>query len=147
MDPADAKKELGRLLDTRHTGVLATSAEDRPYTSLVAFAVFEGVKELVFATPEQTRKYDNLRANPHVAILIDDRAGDPSDIRRAAAVTATGKAREAGGPEKQQRIAVYESRHPNLKEFVRMDSTALFSISIEEYILVSRFQDVVRISP
>lgn len=147
MDPADGKKELGRLLDTRYTGVLATSAEDRPYTSLVAFAVFEGLKELVFATPKQTRKYDNLMANPHVAILIDDRAGDPSDIRSAAAVTATGTARKLGGPEKQERIVIYESRHPNLKEFVRLDSTALFSVSIQEYILVSRFQDVIRIAP
>ena len=147
MDPADGKKELGRLLDTRYTGVLATSAKDRPYTSLVAFAVFEGLKELVFATPKQPRKYDNLMANPHVAILIDDRAGDPSDIRSAAAVTATGTARELGGSEKQEGVAIYLSRHPNLKEFVRLDSTALFSVSIQEYILVSRFQDVIRISP
>ncbi len=147
MDPADAKKELARLLDTRFTGVLATSAEDRPYASLVAFAVFEDMKELVFATPRQTRKYDNLKTNPHVAILIDDRAGDPSDIRSAAAVTAAGTAREAEGRERRERIAIYESRHANLKEFVRLDSTALFSISVQEYILVSRFQDVIRISP
>jgi nitroimidazol reductase NimA-like FMN-containing flavoprotein (pyridoxamine 5'-phosphate oxidase superfamily) len=143
----EAKLTLRNLLDSRYVGVLATSKKDWPYANLVAFAVSDKLSEMVFATPRQSRKYENLAANPRVSVLIDDRSNDIADLKDAVAATAVGSAVEVDGSEKKRCLAVYAAKHPHLDDFARSASTAVFLITVEKYIMVSRFRNVVEIAP
>lgn len=146
MNHEDAKSTLRGLLDSRYVGVLATSRDDWPYANLVAFAVTDNLSEIIFATPRQSRKYVNLAANPKVSVLIDDRSNDISDLKDAIAATAIGTAVEVDGSERKRCLAIYATRHPHLHDFARSASTAVFRITVEKYIMVSRFQNVVEIA-
>ena len=146
MKQADESSVLRKLLTSRYVGVLSTvSVQGQPYPNLVAYAFADDLSQLVFATPKATRKYANLRNSNRVAMLIDNRTNDITDIREAAAATAIGSARELTSTEREPWIGQYVRRHPHLDAFVRADSTAFFCMYVEKYILVTRFQDVVEI--
>ena len=147
MSQADARSTLRRLLDSRYVGVLATSRDDFPYANLVAFAVPENLSEIIFTTPRQTRKYANLSVNPKVSMLIDDRSNDIEDLKDAVAVTAIGTAVEMDGAERDRCLAIYTAKHPHLHDFGHSATTAVFRITVKKYIMVSRFQNVVEITP
>ena len=147
MNHEEAKITLRRLLDSRYVGVLATSKADWPYANLVAVAVSDNLFEMFFATPRQSRKYENLSANPRVSVLIDDRSNDIADLKDAVAATAIGTAVEVDGSEKKRCLAVYAAKHPHLHDFAHAATTAVFRITVEKYIMVSRFQNVVEIAP
>lgn len=142
----DLLAQIRDLFASQRLAVLATSQEGQPYTSLVAFAFSEDLRQLFFATTRATRKFANLQADPRVSLLIDSRSNRSDDFREAVAVTALGSAREVTGLERQKLIAAYLVRHPYLEEFVRAPTCALLRIKVRRYALVSRFQNVLELS-
>lgn len=141
----DMRRDLEALFSTQPLAVLSTQNEGQPYGSLVAFASSEDLKELYFATTRATRKYANLSSDPRVAMLVDSRSNEVSDFRWAMAVTATGKAEEVEGQEKQNVLKTYLAKHAHLEEFVRSPSCALLKIRVERYYVATRFQNVIEV--
>jgi nitroimidazol reductase NimA-like FMN-containing flavoprotein (pyridoxamine 5'-phosphate oxidase superfamily) len=139
------RKDLEALFTAQPLAVLSTQNEGQPYGSLVAFASSGDLKELYFATTRATRKYANLSSDPRVAILVDSRSNEVSDFRWAMAVTATGKAEEVEGQEKQKVLKIYLAKHAHLEEFVRSPSCALLKIRVERYYVATRFQNVIEV--
>lgn len=123
-------------------GVLATQDASSPYTSLLAFAVNEGLDRLFFVTSRLSRKYDNIAANPQVAMLIDNRTNNSVDFQRALAVTVLGEAHEIPEHEKKTPLALFLRRHPTLEPFCMLPSTSLMEIAVHRYILVTQFEEV-----
>mgnify|MGYP000428853373 CR=1 FL=1 len=66
----------------------------------------------------------------------------PEDLHDAQALTATGTVRELEGPEREKTGKIHIERHPYLAGFAISPTTALFSLDVEEYSLVSHFQNV-----
>jgi len=144
-DDLKLKRTLEDLLQSQKLAVLATHKAGRPYTSLVAFASTEDLKQLIFATTRSTRKYANLIQDPRVALLIDNRSNQDSDIHAAAAVTATGEADEVPVAERKGLEHIYLAKHPHLKDFVSSPSCALIRIKANTYYLVRKFQHVLEL--
>lgn len=140
---AQAKDVLKGLLTSQLQTVLATQAQNQPYTSLMAFVVTEDFKRLLIATYRNTHKYRNLTSNPKVALLIDNRTGHMQDHYRSIAVTATGCAREVDPTEIDSWLALYLAKHPNLKEFVMSSDCVHMEVQVEHYYLINQFQQVV----
>ena len=140
------RERLESLLKSQPLGVLSTQHEGRPYANLVAFAATEDLKTLLFATTRSTRKYANIESDSRVAMLIDSRSNKTDDFHSAAAVTATGKAEELGGHERENYVSIYLQKHPHLIDFVNAPSCALFRIEIDTYVLVNRFQEVFEVT-
>ena len=136
------RDQLKQLFASQQLAVLATDAGGRPYTSLVAFAATEDQTRLIFATTRATRKFSNLMENPHVSLLIDSRSNQVADFRNAVAVTALGTAAEVVDAERARLLALYLARHPHLASFAKAPSCALLQVSVRQYYLVSRFQNV-----
>jgi len=130
------------LLDGQRLGVLASHSGGRPHGSLVAFAATADLKTILFSTTRATRKYANIASDSRVALVVDDRSNDERDFSRAAAVTASGEAREVGGDERALLLEVFLAKHPYLKEFVSSPSAAFLKINVRSYSIVTRFQDV-----
>jgi len=146
-DIAEVWATIRALLESQRLAVLSTPDHIQPYSNLVAFAATPDLKYLLFATTRATRKYANLLANRRVSILIDNRSNEAADFAEAAAVTVLGQAEEMQGTELTQLLPLYLGRHPYLRDFVTSPTCALFRVSVERYILVTRFQDVREIIP
>jgi len=143
----DPERRLRELLGTQPLAVVATSRDDCPYGSLVAFVVTDDLRHLVFATSRSTRKFGNLAENPRVAVVVDDRSNDRADFHRACAATVTGSAEDLTGTERERLERLLLARHPDLADFVALSQVALVRVTVEAYRFVSRFQDVVEWRP
>jgi nitroimidazol reductase NimA-like FMN-containing flavoprotein (pyridoxamine 5'-phosphate oxidase superfamily) len=130
------------LLTSQFLAVLATRNGGQPYTNLVAFAATDDLKHLIFFTGRSTRKYANLKSDSRAAMLIDNRSNQVADIRHAIAATATGKTEEISNMMDDRLKKLYLAKHPHLEEFVESPSTALMTLNVEHYYVVSRFQNV-----
>jgi heme iron utilization protein len=143
MNDSEATKEtIESLLKFQKLAVLSTHDTEQPYASLVAFAAGRDLKDLLFATARNTRKYLNMRTTPKVAMLIDSRSNRDSDFLEAVAVTAVGEAEEVADKEKEAWLEIYLTKHGHLEEFVRSPTCALVRVRVKSYYLVSRFQEV-----
>lgn len=136
------KQILNELFTSQKLAVLGTHQGGQPYGSLVAFAATLDLRNLVFATTRATRKFANLRSDPRVSMVLDNRSNRVADFRRAVAATALGRAREVRGKERERLAKMYLAKHPHLKEFVASPTCALVKMRVEVYYAVWRFQNV-----
>ena len=139
--------EISKLLLSQKLAVLATqSPEGSSYSSLIAFAATDDLQKIVLATPRATRKFANIKHNPKVSLLIDDRSNNEKDFHDAQAVTVMGAVERIDADISQNELAsLYLSKHPYLEDFLRSPSTAFVIISVKSYYLVSRFQEVMEL--
>ena len=144
-DIDQARTRLAELLESQKLAVLSTDHQGQPYGSLVCFASTEDLKEILFATTRSTRKFDNLKGNPKVALVIDSRENAERDLHAAMAVTATGEAQETTSADAASYLEIYLKKHPYLKDFLRSPTCALVRVRVDTYYLVRRFQAVTEI--
>ena len=140
-----AKKTLRELFKTQKFCVLSTINKNQPYSSLVGFWGDDDLKEIVFVTDRSTRKYSYISENSRVAVLIDTRTNQDTDLNIAIAATATGEAEEISGIERDHLQSLFLEKHPLLIDFVTTPSCALMRIKIDCYFIVNRFQNVVEV--
>jgi len=136
------ESEIKTLLASQRFAVLSTQEPHHPYLSLVAFAETADLRTIVFATTRATRKYGNISSTAGVALLVDNRSNEVSDINRAMAVTVIGTASEVSESRKEELDGVYLAKQPHMKEFLSSPSTALIRVDVDSYIRVSRFREV-----
>jgi len=139
------KRELNKLFKKQRLAVLATQKNGQPYSSLVAFAVTEDLKHLIFATSRATRKYDNFSSDSRVALLIDTRTNKVSDFHHAMAVTAVGTAIEVEENIRPQLVSLYLAKHPHLADFIQSPTCALVQVTVKTYYVVRTFQNVMEL--
>lgn len=141
--PDTVQAILPGLLETQKYAVLATDNHGQPYTSLMAFSVTEDLQSFILMTERGRLKYENLMANPRVAIMIDNRENLGSDLEEAMAVTAQGLAEEIAGNARDEWRAFCLVRHPALQAFADSPGCALIRIKVTSYVIVRRFQEVI----
>jgi general stress protein 26 len=124
---------LRELFASQKFAALATEDGGKPHNCLVAFATTDNLRNLLFTTSRDTSKYRNIVAESRVAILVDSRSNQDSDFRNAIAVTATGKAKEAKGKERDRLLGIYLAKHPQLADFANAAENALVKVDIENY--------------
>jgi nitroimidazol reductase NimA-like FMN-containing flavoprotein (pyridoxamine 5'-phosphate oxidase superfamily) len=140
------KNELNKLFKKQRLAVLATHKNGQPYSSLVAFAVTDDLKHLIFATSRSTRKYEHFSSDGRVALLIDTRTNKVTDFKSAIAVTAVGTAAEPDEHRRKQLTQRYLAKHPRLKDFVQSPTCALVQVSVKTYYVVRTFQNVMKLN-
>lgn len=134
---------LRALDETQRHAVLATISGEQPFTSLISYVLAPDSKSIVFATPRETSKYDNLLKNRKVALLIDTRANRDEDYLEAEAITIIGDARSVESSEERSQLSkLFIQKHPELAGFVNSPATALVSVKIARCFHVGRFQTV-----
>jgi heme iron utilization protein len=136
------KKDIKEMLNSQRLGVLATYGSKYPYATIVGFAATDDLSHILFATLRDTRKYRNMKVDPHVSILIDNRSNRVDDFSNAQALTILGIGTEILEGEEHELISLYINRHPYLREFASDPNCAIMKVKVDKYILVSRFQEV-----
>ncbi len=135
---------IKRVFTSQRFAVLATQFEGQPYSNLVAFAEADNLRSLLFVTSRDTRKYSNTLASKKVAILVDSRTNQASDLNSAIAITALGTIDEVAAENKDYLSEIYLSKHPELKDFLHKPSSALMKVMVNNYI-VATFDGVRRL--
>jgi nitroimidazol reductase NimA-like FMN-containing flavoprotein (pyridoxamine 5'-phosphate oxidase superfamily) len=135
-------EQLQDLFSSQPLAVLATHHNGQPYSSLVAFAATDDMRELIFATNRSTRKYENFTSDPRVSLLIDNRTNQVSDFHNAMAVTAVGTALEIPEEDKVSFLKIYLGKHGHLEDFVMSPGCAMVRVRVEKYHVVRQFQQV-----
>lgn len=134
--------KIRNLFAVTRLAVLATDDDGSPYTSLVAFAASDNLREIYFATSKETRKYHYLKANCRVAFLVDNRSETGGDFREGIAVTILGMATELHNAERESALASYVANLPDLADFVSSPTCALFRATVSSYSLVEEFEKI-----
>ena len=142
IDEDEIRECINAVIDKQKIGVLATSGVDGPYQSLVAFTVLPGLGEIVFATDKNTTKFRNIKKSNEVSLLIDNRTEYPNDFKNLVVVTAVGEAFEVEGVFEDGPGREYMICHPMLGSKFLTDSSALISIKVKKYIVVSSLDEV-----
>lgn len=143
MDENVLQDILRDLMSKQKLAVLSTQRDGQPYSNLMAFAYTEDLRQLIVATGSATRKYQNIMEDSRVSIMVDNRSNDEQDFHQATAATILGVAQPVDLQIKQNYQALYLKRHPYLDRFIASPTTQLFVITVHNYLIVSRFQDVV----
>ena len=136
------REQIHYLLFQQTLAVLATAGDPHPHASLVAIAPTHDLRRIFFATATYTRKYENIRRNARIALLVDNRRNLEQDFKDAVALTAKGRAVELSARQRRRYQSLYLARHQYLEEFVSSPTCSLFALEVETYSLVSSFQNV-----
>ena len=142
MEHAEIEPILRDLFAAQRYAVLGTQGAERVSLNLMAVAATGDLRFLIMATERATTKCANLRHDPRVSLLVDNRANQSADTQTALALTVDGLAEEVSGPERQEFAQLLLSRHPQLEAFVRSPTCALFRVRVERYELVRGLYDV-----
>jgi uncharacterized protein YhbP (UPF0306 family) len=141
-EETDKIQQIKELIKSQPFLVLCTRGETTPYGSLIAYAPTEDFKFIYFATLKGTRKYELLKKDKKVALLIDDRPSHVEDMMKVQAVTITGKAEELGDGKDDPGLGLLQARHPYMEKFLKASSTSLFKIETIRFFHVIHFQEV-----
>jgi heme iron utilization protein len=138
--------KVRKLMAEQRFGVLCTAQPNgQPYTSLVAVIASEDLGQVAFATLRATRKFDNISSEPRVALLLDDRANQPSDLQEATTLTVLGTTHELKGSERDRFATALLSKHATLDGFLRSADCAVVVIEVDRLLLVTKFQQIVEL--
>lgn len=143
-DPS-LEDRLQKLFRSQKLGVLATQQKKNPYTSLIAFACSDDMRQILFSTPKATRKFANIISNPSVSFFIDNRSNRAIDFRKAIGVTALGSVRQIRKNKNSKLMKLYLTKHPQLGSFLASQSCAFLCIDVKSYYIVERFQKVTEV--
>jgi len=141
-EPSKIQDTIRRVLERNRLAVLATQRNGQPHASLIAFTPLEGLRFLAFATYRDTLKYDSIRKDRRVAILIEDREGDARRSGRRLVLTAAGEAIETPEEERQAHIATHLARHPDLEWFLSSPDCEFVRVAVHAYQVVSDIDEV-----
>lgn len=114
------KKFLYDFISKRKLGVIATVTSDgKPEAAVMEVAVTPSL-ELIFDTPNTSRKYTNLKQNPHVAFAFGWEEWDT--------VQYEGIAQELSGKEREKYRKIFLAKHPDAKKWDAFPDTTYFKV-------------------
>lgn len=131
----DLPDSVIRLLHDHHLGVLATSGDAYPHTSLISIAFADDYSYLVFPTLSTTKKFANLQRNNRVSVLLDNRSVQ-TERDNLYALTIHGSAHVIDATEHSVHAARFLKVHPRLSEFLSLPDTAVIKVTFEKILLV-----------
>jgi len=142
MESQQLKDDITKILNAQQLSVLSTYGSEYPYSTLVGFTSTDDLKYIIFATIRNTRKYNNIKEQPNVSMLVDTRSKYIRDFSKAQAVSILGRAEEAEDSEREKFADLHLQKHPYLKSFVQNPNCAIIKIEVHKYIMASKFQEV-----
>ena len=120
--------------------VLATAMDNKPYCSLMAYAVEDDCSKIYMVTKKDSEKYKNLTSNKSVSILIDTRSG--INQKSVKAITITGCFSKIDDKKALSTVKKkLRSRHPELEIFLSNESSLIFAVEIKSFLLLDGFTD------
>jgi nitroimidazol reductase NimA-like FMN-containing flavoprotein (pyridoxamine 5'-phosphate oxidase superfamily) len=133
----DKMKQM--VMDEKYC-VLATAMNNMPHCSLMAYAVGEDCKKIYMVTQKNSEKYRNLTNNSSVSLLIDTRGN--KNEKTAKALTISGLFSKIDDKKTLSEVKNrLKTRHPELEVFLNNESSCVFAVEIQSFLLLDGFTD------
>jgi len=141
-EPAELQNAIRGVLERNRYAVLATQRDGQPHASLMAFTPLEGLRFLAFATYRETLKYESIREDRRVALLIEDKEANASRPDGRLVLTAVGEAIKTPEEDRQAHILAHLARHPDLESFLGSPDCEFIRVAVHAYQVVGAIDDV-----
>jgi nitroimidazol reductase NimA-like FMN-containing flavoprotein (pyridoxamine 5'-phosphate oxidase superfamily) len=136
------KDTVAALLTQQVQCVLATLSDKEQALHLMAFANSIALDKIYLASLESTQKVKNMRNNPKVTCLWDNRTGNNSDHTAGLAMSGFGQAHELTAEPAQTAISLLLQRNANLQPLLSNPSVVIFALHIDRYQWVEGYTQV-----
>jgi nitroimidazol reductase NimA-like FMN-containing flavoprotein (pyridoxamine 5'-phosphate oxidase superfamily) len=141
------KNTVAALLNQQVQCVLATLNDKEQALHLMAYAISTELDEIYLASLESTQKVTNMRANPNVTCLWDNRTGNNADHTAGLAMSGFGRARELTGEYARLARSLLLQRNATLQELLSDPTVVIFSLRINRYQWVEGYTRVIIYEP
>lgn len=129
--------KMKAMLKSQDMCVLATSSENRPHCSLMAYVTDDSGERLYMATLRDSKKYSNLRSNPAVSLLVDTRQACAQGRGGLCALTVTGEcAAVADLATKDALRKKILEKHAHLEMLLNDPDVEILCVEIESFLLL-----------
>lgn len=131
-----------KMLKENNLCVLSTCSDNLPNSSLMHY-IYDGISKNIFMlTLRGSAKYNNIKANPQVSLLIDTRADLPQTGLPVMALTAYGKATIADDLESHQAIvAKLAAKFSDFEKLAGDSQCLVIQVKIEKMLLLDGVND------
>lgn len=131
------REKARSLIRAQDICVLATASEKGPYCSFMAYASNTSCTEIYMVSFRDSRKYRNMRENPSVCLLIDNRRETSTRYTEIEALNISGRFQPI--IEESERALIHEElskRHPGLTDLFENPGVETIKIIIESVLLL-----------
>ncbi|MGD9124543.1 MAG: pyridoxamine 5'-phosphate oxidase family protein [Desulfarculaceae bacterium] len=134
---------MRQMIEDSDLCVLATTGQEGPHCSLMAYLADLEHDRLFLLTSKNTRKYQNLQKQPLVSLLIDDREyTDSSSREQVCSLIIKGKVSVlAQGPDKDAVMARFAVERPHLQPILSDPAVELLAVGIRSLQLLDGVRD------
>jgi uncharacterized protein YhbP (UPF0306 family) len=116
----DDTKKIFEFIKSQDLAVISTVTHDfLPQSAVVGISGKENL-ELIFGTANDSRKYQNLKKNPRVSLVIGWDQGKT--------VQYEGEVVELSGSDKEEAINIHLSKTPSAAKYLSLPQEAIFKI-------------------
>jgi nitroimidazol reductase NimA-like FMN-containing flavoprotein (pyridoxamine 5'-phosphate oxidase superfamily) len=136
----DTMKEV---LRTHDMCVLATTADQGPHCSLMAYVCDDAARHVYMVTSRDSVKFRNLSRNPAVSLLVDTRETH-GKTRRAEtkALTGSGVYEPLADPlEMAEILSRLLAAHPHLEVFLQSGAAEIIPVRLTSFLLMDGLTD------
>jgi len=131
-----------KMLKENSLCVLSTCSGNLPNSSLMHYIVDDTGKNIFMLTLGDSVKYNNIKANPQVSLLVDTRADVPRAGLPVMALTAYGKASIVDDLQRHQTIVEQmAARYSNLEQLASDSRCMVIQVNIEKILLLDGVND------
>lgn len=117
--------------------VLCTEADGNPYCSLMTYLLNDDFSVLYLVSTRESRKYQNLLANPRVSVLVDTRQHQGSSAAaNIVSVTFEGLFQSLADFEIQSIKINLSREHGELAEILNNPDFVVFAIKLQSFLLL-----------
>ena len=141
------KNTVATLLNQQVQCVLATLGDKELALHLMAYAISTDLDKVYLASLENTQKVKNIRANPNVTCLWDNRTGNNDDHTAGLAMSGFGNARELTGKPYLAAQRLLLDRNATLGQLLSQPSVVIFALNINRYQWVEGYTRVIIYEP
>jgi nitroimidazol reductase NimA-like FMN-containing flavoprotein (pyridoxamine 5'-phosphate oxidase superfamily) len=141
------KNTVAVLLNQQVQCVLATHGDEELALHLMAYAISTELDQIYFASLANTQKVANMRTNPNVTCLWDNRTGNNTDHTAGLAMSGFGQAHELTGEPALLAQRLLLQRNTTLKPLLLEPALVLFALHIDRYQWVEGYTRVVIYKP
>jgi nitroimidazol reductase NimA-like FMN-containing flavoprotein (pyridoxamine 5'-phosphate oxidase superfamily) len=141
------KNTVAALLNQQVQCVLATHGDEELALHLMAYAISTELDQIYFASLANTQKVANMRTNPNVTCLWDNRTGNNTDHTAGLAMSGFGQAHELTGEPALLAQRLLLQRNTTLKPLLLEPALVLFALHIDRYQWVEGYTRVVIYKP
>jgi general stress protein 26 len=128
-------EKIKDFVRNKNIAVLSTASGNKPRCSLMAYITNETCEEIYMVSHKNTTKFNNLKNNPLVSLLIDSRETQPRS--NAQALTIAGVFIPLVDENKKQKIGERMlNSFPHMKDFIQHPESEIIRIKINSFLLL-----------